>query len=159
MLNEAALIEKEVTARLLRIDPSVLETRRAMARWLTLALGIINPGETRQSAVAVLDGLLYYQFVKQADPNAEDLMRYVSANWEQMNEKTLRYHLLRLKKMGLVENTQGRFYFRKPRSGDRFNPENVFGDMFESNYKEMTARLAEVIKEFVNKSKIAGEKP
>ncbi|MEM3212124.1 MAG: hypothetical protein QXR85_02335, partial [Candidatus Micrarchaeaceae archaeon] len=67
MLNEAELIEKETIYRQLRIDAEALETRRSMARWLALSLGIINPGETRQSAVAVLDALVNYQFVKKED--------------------------------------------------------------------------------------------
>ena len=54
-LNEASLIESEITIRNLRLPGEVLETRRAAIRWLALSLGIINPGESRLSSLAVLD--------------------------------------------------------------------------------------------------------
>ena len=157
MLNEAELVEKEMTLRKLRLDSTVLETRRAIARWLALTLGIINQGESRQSAVAVLDALVNFQFIKQRDPSAEELKEYISSNWEQINEKTLRYHLLRMKKMGLIENTHGKFYFRPPSQGDRFDPANVFGSIFEQDYKDITQRINQAIGELKNKSKISGE--
>ncbi|MEM3781615.1 MAG: hypothetical protein QXT43_01465 [Candidatus Micrarchaeaceae archaeon] len=156
MLNEAELIEKETTYRQLRIDEAALETRRSMARWLALALGIINPGETRQSAVAVLDALINYQFVKREDPDIENLKSYIEANWESINEKTLRYHLLRFKKMGLIDNSHGKFYFRLPAAGDRFKPEDVFGGIFEQSYKEFVSRVSTVISELKEKSKLIG---
>ena len=59
-LNEAELIEKEMTIRNLRLTKEVLETRRSIARWLALSLGVINPGESRLSAVAVLDALMNF---------------------------------------------------------------------------------------------------
>jgi len=89
MLNEAELIERENIIRSLRIDKEVLDTKRAIARWLALSLGIINPGESRQSAVAVLDALVYFQFIKHTDPSVSELSQYISSNWEAMNEKTL----------------------------------------------------------------------
>ncbi|MGC8629220.1 MAG: hypothetical protein ACP5T4_03365 [Candidatus Micrarchaeia archaeon] len=157
MLNEAELIESENTLRKLRVDSEVLETRRSIARWLALTLGIINPGESRQSAIAVLDALIYFQFVKQADPNVEQLKEYIAENWEGINEKTLRYHLLRMKKMGFIENSQGRVYFSMPPKGDRFDPANVFGALLEKNNREITERIALVISELKKKSIIGGE--
>ena len=68
-----------------------------MVRWLALSLGIINPGETRLSAIYVLDAMLYFQFQKKQDPNVEELSEYISKSWQPINEKTLRYHLLQLK--------------------------------------------------------------
>ncbi|MEM0074461.1 MAG: hypothetical protein QW091_01905 [Candidatus Micrarchaeaceae archaeon] len=156
MLNEAELIEKETIYRQLRIDAEALETRRSMARWLALSLGIINPGETRQSAVAVLDALVNYQFVKKEDPDAESLKSYINANWDNINEKTLRYHLLRFKKMGIIENAHGKFYFRLPASGDRFNPDDVFSNMFEQSSKEVVSRVSKVINELKDRSKLIG---
>ncbi len=157
MLNEASLIESELTLRKLRIDSTATETRRAISRWLALALGLVNPGESRQSVVEVLDSLLYYQFVKQEDPDVEKMKQYIAANWEPINEKTLRYHLLRMKRMGIIDNAQGKFYFKLPANGDRFNPNVVFSSMFEQNLKEIVERISKVVEEFKNKSKIMGE--
>lgn len=115
-INEAELIEKEITIRNLRLTKEVLETRRSTVRWLALTLGILNPGESRLSSIAVLDALVQYQFVKNMDPTVDDLMAYINANWESINEKTLRYHLLRMKKAGLVENSGGSSISSSPAS-------------------------------------------
>ena len=67
-LGESELIEKELTLRNLRLTKEVLETRRSIVRWLALSLGVLNPGESRLSAVAVLDALVHYKFVERIDP-------------------------------------------------------------------------------------------
>ncbi|MDE1834456.1 MAG: hypothetical protein KGH64_03910 [Candidatus Micrarchaeota archaeon] len=153
-LNEASLIESEVTIRNLRLPTEVLETRRAAIRWLALSLGIINPGESRMSSLAVLDALVQFQFVKNADPTVKDMTDYINANWEQINEKTLRYHLLRMKKMGYVDNSGGKFYFKPPGTGDRFDPSNWASKTFETNYGEIAGKVSQVLKDV--KSKAAG---
>jgi hypothetical protein len=154
-VNEAELIEKEIKVRNLRLTKEVLETRRSIVRWLALTLGILNPGESRQSSIAVLDALVQYQFVKNTDPSVDDLMSYINANWEAINEKTLRYHLLRMKKEGLVENSQGKFYFKQPGVGDRFDATNWATSIFEADYKEIASKIGEAIKELRSKSNIS----
>ncbi|MDE1825208.1 MAG: hypothetical protein KGH61_00795 [Candidatus Micrarchaeota archaeon] len=150
-LNEAALIETEITLRNLRLTAEVLETRRSIARWLALSLGVINPGESRLSAVAVLDALINFQFVKNLDPSYSDLEKYIGENWEQMNEKTLRYHLLKLKNMGLVENSRGKFYFKPPSIGDRFDATTWANKLFEQEHMQISNKVGEVIKELKKK--------
>lgn len=151
-LNEASLIESEITIRNLRLPGEVLETRRAAIRWLALSLGIINPGESRLSSLAVLDALINFQFIKNVDPTVKDITDYIAANWEQMNEKTLRYHLLRMKKMGYVDNSGGKFYFKPPATGDRFDPSNWASRTFESNYNQIADKVSQVIKNVKSKS-------
>ena len=151
-LNEAALIESETTLRNLRLTVEVLETKRSAIRWLALSLGVINPGESRLGSLAVLDALVYFQFIKLSDPKVKDLEDYINANWEVINEKTLRYHLLRMKKMGFVENASGKFYFKPPRTGNRYDPENWASHLFESNYAEISGKISQVIKDLKSKS-------
>ncbi|MGC8699548.1 MAG: hypothetical protein ACP5RK_00900 [Candidatus Micrarchaeia archaeon] len=151
MLNEAELIENEITLRDMRLTKEVLETRRSIARWLALSLGIINPGESRLSAIAVLDALLYFQFIKREDPDVESLTKYISANWQPINEKTLRYHLLRLKKMGIVENSQAKFYFKTPGIGDKYDVDLWAGNLFKEEYNNVISKIKEAIKELKNK--------
>ncbi|MEM3839096.1 MAG: hypothetical protein QXF01_00760, partial [Candidatus Micrarchaeaceae archaeon] len=84
--------------------------------------------------------------VKNVDPDVKSMIEYINANWETINEKTLRYHLLRMKKMGLVENEQGHFCFKKPDVGDRFDPEAWSSKLFDSDYKEISKKIGEVIR-------------
>jgi DNA-binding transcriptional ArsR family regulator len=157
-LGESELIEKELTLRNMRLTKEVLETRRSTARWLALSLGLLNPGESRLSAVAVLDALINFQFVKKSEPSAVELLEYISKNWEVMNEKTLRYHLLRMKKMGIVENSQGRFCLKPPNMGDKYDAQNWADGLYEKDYKEISGKIAEAIKELRNKSAIEAAK-
>jgi hypothetical protein len=155
-LSEAELIESELTIRNLRLSKEVLDTRRSAVRWLALSLGIINPGESRLSSLAVLDSLIYFQFLKKQDPSVKEIVDYISKNWEPINEKTLRYHLLRMKKMGFVGNEQGRFYFKRPAMGDKFDAQNWSSGVFESFYKEIAGKVGEVVKDLKNKDAVIG---
>ena len=153
-LNEAELIERELTLRSLRLSKEVLETRRSAVRWLALSLGILNPGESRLSSLAVLDAMIYFQFVKRQDPTVKELTEYINASWEPINEKTLRYHLLRMKRMGFLQNEQGRFYFRPPKIGDRFDAYLWSSGVFESFYKEIAEKVGEVVDDLKSKNAI-----
>ncbi|MCL4553217.1 MAG: hypothetical protein M1305_06680 [Candidatus Marsarchaeota archaeon] len=123
----------------------MLETRRSSIRWLALSLGILNPGESRLGSLAVLDALVHFQFVKNADPDVRSLIEYIRAAWEPINEKTLRYHLLRMKRMGLVENEQGRFYFKRPSVGDRFDAGAWSAGLFGDDVQEISKKVGLVI--------------
>ncbi len=150
-LSEASLIDKELKIRNLRLSVEARETRRSAIRWLALSLGIINPGESRLGSLAVLDAMVYYQFVNKQDPTAKELSGYISRNWEPINEKTLRYHLLRMKRMGFVENANGKFYFSPPQAGDRFDAHNWSMNMFEGFYKEVSGKIGDIVKEIKGK--------
>jgi DNA-binding transcriptional ArsR family regulator len=151
-LSESELIDKEVTLRNMRLPKEVLETRRSIVRWLALSLGVINPGESRLSSVAVLDALINFQFIKKIDPSVSELAEYITKNWEPINEKTLRYHLLRMKKTGLVENSQGKFYLKPPAVGDKYDAETWASSLYESDYKEIAGKIGEAIKELKSKN-------
>ena len=122
----------ELTLRDLRITKEVTETRRSVVRWLALALGVITPGESRLTAVSVLDAMLYFQFGERRDPSVEELTEYINRSWGQINEKTLRYHLLQLKKTNILNNSKGKYFLTAPEMGDRYDP-----DTWVSNYLDL----------------------
>lgn len=155
-LSESELIGRELTLRNLRLTKEVLETRRSIARWLALSLGILNPGESRLSAVAVFDALIHFQFIEKRDASAAELMVYIGKNWEVINEKTLRYHLLRMKRMGIVENSQGKFCLTPPGVGDRFDAHTWARSLYEKDYSEIASKIGDAIKELKAKTTIGG---
>ncbi len=146
-LNEAKLIEGEVTLRNLRLTKEVTETRRSMVRWLALALGIINPGETRLSALGVLDAMLYYQFTLKQDPTVEELASYINGAWGEMNEKTLRYHLLQLKNASILTHAKGRYSFATVGQGERYDEGAWIDGYFSTELEPIRDKIATVIKE------------
>ncbi len=151
-LNEAQLIERELTVRSLRLSKEAKETRRAAIRWLALSIGVINPGESRLSAISVLDALVFFQFINNTDPDVNEMIGYISSKWEPINEKTLRYHLLRMKKMGIVENNQGKFFFRPPNSGDRFDAHVWASSLFSTFYGDVASKIGELINDLKTKN-------
>ena len=132
MINESKLIEGEITLRDLRFSSEVNETRRSIIRWIALSIGIINPGESRQSAVSVLDAMLYFQFSLKRDPNVSELSEYIESNWAPINEKTLRYHLLQFKKAKIINNEKGRYFIFNPKIGDKYD-ESVWVNSYMDN--------------------------
>ncbi|MCL4383020.1 MAG: hypothetical protein M1168_03530 [Candidatus Marsarchaeota archaeon] len=150
-INESKLIEKEVTLRLLRLTKETLETRRSIIRWLALSLGIINPGESRLSGLAVLDGLLYFQISQKKDPTVLELSEYINKTWDSINEKTLRYHLLQLKKMDIIKNSKSKYFLINNNTIDK-NDETVWiDDYFNLIVEPIKNNLKRMIKELKNR--------
>lgn len=146
-INESSLIENELTLRDLRITKEVTETRRSIVRWLALALGIISPGESRLTAVSVLDALLYFQFTERKDPSVEEMAEYITRSWGEINEKTLRYHLLQLKKTNILNNSKGKYFLVAPDMGDRYDPDLWISNYLDSQVNPIRDKLRIAIKE------------
>lgn len=146
-LNESKFIEREITLRNMMLTKEVVETRRSLVRWLALALGVINPGESRQSAVAVLDSILYFQFVEHKDPSVQELSDYIAKNWEAMNEKTLRYHLLQLKNANIVNNSKGVYFLSNTNPDQKYNEEAWVAQYFNSEVQPIREKITAAIKE------------
>jgi hypothetical protein len=146
-LNESKFIEREITLRNIIITKEVVETRRSLVRWLALALGVINPGESRQSAVAVLDSILYFQFVEKKDPSVPEMSEYISKYWEPINEKTLRYHLLQLKKANIVGNSKGVFFLSRANVNERYNEDSWVNGYFNSEVLPIKEKMITALKE------------
>ena len=112
MIPESKLIKKEVVLRELLLSKEVLETKNSLLRWVALSLGLINQNESRLGVLSVFEALVYFQFVEKKDANFDEIMSYLQKNQEQkLSEKSIRYHLLQLKKKGIVENKKGLWYF------------------------------------------------
>ncbi len=146
-INEAKLIQSEIRLRNLLVTKEVLETRRSMVRWMALSLGIINPGETRLSAIYVLDAMLYFQFQKKHDPNVKELSEYITKAWQPINEKTLRYHLLQLKSLNIMDHSKGRYFLLYPEAAERYDEEAWITFYFESEISPVRDKITSIIKE------------
>ncbi|MCL4372332.1 hypothetical protein M1373_03375 [Candidatus Marsarchaeota archaeon] len=146
-LNESKLIEREIILRNLSITGEVVETRRAMVRWLALALGVINPGESRLSAVYVLDAMLYFQFQERKDPTVAELSEYISKTWAPINEKTLRYHLLQLQNASIIAHAKSRYYMSLQGVAGKYDPEAWINEYFSKEIDPIKDKVITVIKE------------
>jgi len=140
-LPEAELIKEEFVLRNLLLPKDTKLTRIALIRWFALTIGLISPNETRDSLLKVLDALFYYQYKKNFDPRAEDIIEHIK-----VNEKTVRYHLLQLQKKGLVERIKGNYRF----SSSPFGEERDVADALAYKYRTSSELIFEKVKEAVN---------
>jgi len=146
-LNEAKLIQAEIKLRNLLITKEVTETRRSMVRWLALSLGIVNPGETRLSAIYVLDAMLYFQFQKNHDPTVDEISEYISKYWQPINEKTLRYHLLQLATGNIIKHSKGRYFMIYPENAEKYDEDAWISGYFNSEIIPIKEKISSIIKE------------
>jgi hypothetical protein len=146
-MNESSLIESELTLRDLRITKEVMETRRSIVRWLALALGIISPGESRLTAISVLDSMLYFQFSERKEPSVEEITEYINRLWSPINEKTLRYHLLQLKKTNIINNSKGKYFLVAPSIGDKYDPDLWIESYLDAQVNPIRDKIKIAIKE------------
>ena len=116
-------------------------------RWLALSLGIISPGESRLTAVSVFDAMLYFQFSEKRDPSVEEIMQYISSSWGPINEKTLRYHLLQLKRASILDNEKGKYFLIAPSIGNKYEPDQWIASYVDSKVNPIKGKLQFAIKE------------
>ena len=114
-MPEAHLIRGECLVRELQFNEDVKLTRKALVRWLALSLGLISPNETRAGLLEVLEALLYFHFKRRhggEDPDIYQLLEKVKEiRKDEPNPKAVRYHLLQLKKLGIIEAKKRKYRF------------------------------------------------
>jgi hypothetical protein len=114
-MPEAALIRGECLVRDLQFNEDVKLTRKALVRYLALSLGLISPNETRTGLLEVFEALLFFHFKKRhggEDPDIYQLLDKVKEIRKgEPNPKAVRYHLLQLKKLGIVEAKKRKYRF------------------------------------------------
>lgn len=102
MIPEAEHIEGTITVRDMRLPQDVMLTRASLIRWLALALGLINPNESRKSLLDLIDVLFTVQLSGKRGITVDEIMERLRKENKGCSEKTVRYHLLRLGKRGVV---------------------------------------------------------
>ena len=131
MIPESKLIKSESIVRDMQLTEEVKMTKRSLIRWIALSLGLISPKESRQSILALLEALLYYHLKVKKEPNYEEIQEYLKSKGEEINEKTIRYHLTNLRKIGIIENRRGCYVF----TNFTFGIESL-SKTFEKTYNE-----------------------
>ena len=118
-------IRREWTLREIDLDPSILTSRYALLRWFSLSLGLVNPNDTREGILHLLDALFTYWFSRGKNPTFDDIKvfvgrKYVSKGKRPPSDEAIRHHLRRMIKMGLIERYKGEYVLSK----DPLRPED-----------------------------------
>ena len=114
-MPEKELIRGECLVRDLQFNEDVKMTRKSLVRWLALSLGLISQNESRTGLLEVLEALLFFHYERRetrVDPDIYQILEKVGEiRKEEPNPKAVRYHLLQLKKLGIVEAKKRKYRF------------------------------------------------
>ncbi len=113
MLPESKYIEEEIIIRKMVPAEDVKLTTKAKTRWLALSLGLISPNETRRHLLDILEVLLK---AKGSDQplGIEEIKLHLNQEGKQVSEKTIYYHINRLKAQGFVSKVGKKYLLGKP---------------------------------------------
>ncbi|MEM3364033.1 MAG: winged-helix domain-containing protein [Candidatus Micrarchaeia archaeon] len=111
MIPESQYIESTIVVRDMRMPQEVTLTKASLIRWLALALGLINPNESRKSLIDLVEVLLNHQLRTRQGMSVDDIMSALKSAGKVCSEKTVRYHLLRMERRGVVRRKNKEYSF------------------------------------------------
>lgn len=155
-MPESSLIRGECLVRDLQFSEEVRLARKALVRWLALTLGLISPAESRTGLLEVLEALFYFHYRKSAmhsDPDIHQLLEKIAEIRKgEPNPKAVRYHLLQLKKLGIIETKKRRYRFvlsPSQENGDLSAAlSHVYRQRMESSFEKMKKALSQLEKSY-----------
>ncbi|MEM4348419.1 MAG: hypothetical protein QXN37_02515 [Candidatus Anstonellaceae archaeon] len=155
-IPESRLIRGECLVRDLQLSEEVKLTRRGLIRYLALSLGLIYPNESRTGLLEVLEALLFFHYQKRethTDPDIHQIIEKIAQiKKSNPNPKAVHYHLLQLKKLGIIEQKKRRYRFvLSPMQENDDLAEGlayVFRQRFEASFEKIRKVLSLIEKSF-----------
>jgi DNA-binding transcriptional ArsR family regulator len=137
VIPEKELVRRTLVLREMRLPGDTRLTKASLLRWLCLALGLMSEDESRQSVLPVMDSFLYFQLGEKRDPTTAEIAKRAD-----VPEKAVRYHLSKLRELGLVEESARRYRFVRDSSSNSLNLSKSFREHYAVKLEE-TARNVE----------------
>lgn len=107
MIPESKLINREILVRDMVLNEEVKLTKKSLIRWLALSLGLISPNESRKSLLTLLE-ILFTFHLNNVQPTTKEIIEEIN-KIEKVDDKTVYYHLSRLKERGIVKRKNGKY--------------------------------------------------
>jgi len=150
-IPEAGLISSEIILREMQLSQEVKLTRKSLVRWIALSMGLISPNETRMLLLDLLEALFYFQYAEKQDPDVGDLMEYLQqeAGKDESNEKAVRYHLLKLQNLGLLERRKGKYCFSVSPLSEKGDFSATIDFVYKRKCDMALAKMKEASKELI----------
>lgn len=108
-------IRGEWTVREVDLHPSLLSSRKALLKWLSISLGLLAPNETRSLVVDTLDAILYFNYMG-SPPTFKNIysriVQRISRGFP--SEEAIRKHIRAMVKKGLVVKDGKRYILNYP---------------------------------------------
>jgi hypothetical protein len=110
MLPESRLVRDEIILREMELPPDVLRTKKSLVRWCSIAFGMIYLNESRELFFNVFEALINFH-LRGERPTTKDIIAELKSMGSDASEKTVYYHLLRLKEAGIIGKRGGEYFF------------------------------------------------
>jgi hypothetical protein len=110
MIPESKYIQNEFMIRDLIINSEIKLAKKSMIRWLALSLGLVYPNESRTFILDILEVLMYAHIKKERLSFPQIYERVCRVSGKNPCEKSVYYHLLKLKETGFVKNRKKEYF-------------------------------------------------
>lgn len=148
-IPEAELILSETTLRDLQLTREVKLAKKSLVRWLALACGLISPKESRKTLIDLLEAVMELQLKDRVDPEVPEViekMAGIDAKYRE-KEKAIRYHLLQLQNMGLLERNKGKYHFAVAPFAEKKDVAASFEHAYKKKIEVSLAKIKEALKQ------------
>lgn len=148
-IPEAELILSETTLRDLQLTREVKLAKKSLVRWLALACGLISPRESRRTLIDLLEALIELQVKGEIDPEVPEIIEKMAEIDEKYREKekAIRYHLLQLQKIGLLERSKGKYRFSVAPFAEKKDVAASFEHVFKRKIEVSLAKIREALRQ------------
>ncbi len=130
------IIEETFVVRKMKMPTDVQLSKKSLVRWLALALGIANPNDKRDTAVKILDSVLFINFSKNMLARPRDISVKTG-----IDEKLVDYHLRKMLDKGILERKRGGYVFLS----DQYGTPSL--SVFKANIDESLRRASQAVLE------------
>ncbi len=148
-IPEAELILSETTLRDLQLTREVKLAKKSLVRWLALSCGLISPRESRKTLIDLLEALIELQVKDEVDPEVPEIIEKMAGIDEKYREKekAIRYHLLQLQNMGLLERAKGKYHFAVAPFAEKKDIASSFEHVYKRKTEVSLAKIKEALKQ------------
>lgn len=141
MLPEGKLVKSELLIREMGLPDDVKLTKKSLVRWIALSLGLISPNESRTISLDVLEALINFHISK-AQPTTKEIIEELAKNGVQADEKSVYYHLLKMKEAGLIGRKEGKYFFGEGEDGRLSGiVRRIYQEKFDKSFKSVEDAL------------------
>lgn len=144
MLPEGKLIKSELVLRDMNLPEDVKLTKKSLVRWIALSLGLISPNESRTISLDVLECLINFH-IKKIQPTTKEIIEELQKMNVQADEKSVYYHLLKMKEAGLIDRKDGKYFFGSGEDAKLSQIiRKIYQEKFDRSFKNVEGALNSV---------------
>ncbi len=146
MLPEGKLVKSELLLRGMNLPDDVKLTKKSLVRWIALSLGLISPNESRTISLDVLETLINFH-IRKMQPTTKDILDELAKANVQADEKSVYYHLLKMKEAGIIGRKDGKYFFGE---GEEMKLSQIIRKIYQEKFDKSFRSVEEALNAIEN---------